>query len=668
MSVGQSESRDTLYQQMTSAMETADSEDDVEAIRLLFEYYVRRFEQDSTAKYVRLLSQVALQNEDYDTHVQALVDDLGSRFIAGSGIADYSQRIEYLDSLLHVQDLSDNVKSQVYLALSAKAINDNACEKVIAYCDSVILYADLTENYTYKCSRRIQVSESLSGCNQYNEAIDRLLEAEQAAPLSSNSDYFTYKIVFNLGKLFLRIGDFDKADYYMSKADDIAKRRYKSLRPQVLFEQAKLALATDDIGQAERYATSGLEISTQSKIKNKQVFLQSLLAEIYLRQDRLAEAKLLVQQIQTAIDQNRLSYDKTRAYATVTNYHISNKDYEEAERVLAAANADLEQVDTSPALLRAKYLLAKERGNSDATLASYILYRKVQDSINRSHDFLQMQRLENDYNRKQKQDEIATLNRVNAAQDKAIAVKNTALWMGGIGLFILALLLAGLYRLYKKNQYQTTRIQKALEENKLLMREIHHRVKNNLQVISSLLRMQARRSEDGDTKEALRSTNSRIESVSILHQNLYQEDKLTDVNVKDYVDRLIASISNSYSSEDIIRFITRIDTPQLDVDQLVPIGLIINELVCNAVKYAFTDDQDNEIRISLYVEDKQYTLQVSDNGVGLPDPQLIEKPGSLGTRLIKSFTDRLDGTLSVDNTDGTTVTISWPQPQDEYGS
>jgi two-component sensor histidine kinase len=149
----------------------------------------------------------------------------------------------------------------------------------------------------------------------------------------------------------------------------------------------------------------------------------------------------------------------------------------------------------------------------------------------------------------------------------------------------------------------------------------------------------------------------------LLLQNLYQEENITDVDVKDYLKRLVESIASSYDSGDRIRFELDLESLQLDVDQLVPVGLIANELVCNAVKYAFDEGVEGTIGISLSSTDTDYRLQVRDDGKGLPTPELVVKKHSLGTRLIKSFVDRLDGRLEVDNQQGTTVTITWPKNQ-----
>ena len=189
------------------------------------------------------------------------------------------------------------------------------------------------------------------------------------------------------------------------------------------------------------------------------------------------------------------------------------------------------------------------------------------------------------------------------------------------------------------------------------MKEIHHRVKNNLQVISSLLSMQERKVKDLDTKDALRSSKSRVQSMSILHQNLYTGEHLKSIDVDEYMNMLVQNIIDTYNIDQNIQFNIEIDPVSLDIDILVPLGLISNELICNALKHAFKGRENGHLDISLKSTNDQITLRVADNGIGFEGDQLPNKEGSLGTRLIQSFTQRLGGEITIDKTDGTSISI-----------
>lgn len=652
---------DSLKLSLTAALATPDETDEVGPLKALTLHYGSTYKMDSLRKYNQLLAEEALAARSYDIHAGAVLDGWGSRFTLGKDVDDYSSIVNYLDSLRYAVPLSYDIKAQIHLMMASYSLQGSDCKAALLHGDTVLMYTDSSGVMTTKCSRRVQVSEMNSSCERYNEAIDILLEAEVLSPFTHNPAFFDYKVAFGLGKLFQRIGDNDKAQYYLDNAQRLVEDKYQSLRPGVYAEQAKIDIALGRYSVANERIDKGLAAILGTSLKTRLTHLYFQKLDVLTKLGQLGEAQLYADSLKMQIDKGRHPYSLNRYYGALASLAVKRGNLQTARAILDRASAAVEQGQRDGHLLKAEYELNKAEGDTGAALTHLIEYQAVRDSIKSATDVLRVQRLENDYNRKQKELEIESLNVLTITQDKALAVKNTALTIGGIGLAILSLLLFGLYSLYKKNRAQTVQIAQALQENKLLLREIHHRVKNNLQVISSLLSMQTRRSTDPDAREALRSTNNRIQSVSLLHQNLYQEENLTDVDVKDYLKRLVESIATSYESGDRITFEMDLEPIQLDVDQLVPVGLIANELVCNAVKYAFDDGDQGTISISLQTTESDYRLQVKDDGRGLPTPELVVKKHSLGTRLIKSFVSRLDGHLAVDITDGTSVTITWPK-------
>lgn len=211
---------------------------------------------------------------------------------------------------------------------------------------------------------------------------------------------------------------------------------------------------------------------------------------------------------------------------------------------------------------------------------------------------------------------------------------------------------------------KNTIISKALSEKELLLKEIHHRVKNNLQVISSLLSMQSRFIEDETAIEAIKGGRDRVKSMALIHQNLYQEDNLTGIEVKDYFEKLAKSLFNSYNIEpDRIDLELDIEPINLDVDTVIPLGLVVNELVSNALKHAFPDDRKGLIRIQLVEEidistkEPVLLLEVLDNGVGMEGDAPGEFSDSFGYRMIHAFKDKLEANLDMDTQDGTQVRL-----------
>lgn len=198
-----------------------------------------------------------------------------------------------------------------------------------------------------------------------------------------------------------------------------------------------------------------------------------------------------------------------------------------------------------------------------------------------------------------------------------------------------------------------------LREQEILLKEIHHRVKNNLQILSSLLRMQARRAPSEEMKGMLKESESRIRSMGLIHEKLYQSRRLSVIDFKSYVNQLAGQLVSMHQVADQkLNLEVDIEGVELPLDTAMPCGLIINELVSNSLKYAFVDGRDGEIAIKVTPEGEQsYRLEVSDNGVGMKLPVAGERRHSLGMNLVEMLVEQLNGDVSYRNGDGMTTDI-----------
>ncbi len=203
------------------------------------------------------------------------------------------------------------------------------------------------------------------------------------------------------------------------------------------------------------------------------------------------------------------------------------------------------------------------------------------------------------------------------------------------------------------------RIKKSLEEKEVLLREIHHRVKNNMQILSSLLNLQIQYEDLDETVKVLQDSQGRVKSMAMIHENLYQSSNFSNINFKEYLERLVSGIFYSYEIiAGSIGSKIEIDDVNLSIDTAIPLGLIINELVTNSVKYAFPQGEGN-ITIKLKSITEQMELVVADNGIGLPETIDIRNPETLGLQLVKSLTEQLDGDIRVDKSNGTEFRITF---------
>ena len=196
----------------------------------------------------------------------------------------------------------------------------------------------------------------------------------------------------------------------------------------------------------------------------------------------------------------------------------------------------------------------------------------------------------------------------------------------------------------------------------VLLKEIHHRVKNNLQVISSLLALQAAAAKDPHTKSLLHESRNRVHSMALIHEKLYQSADERGASFSAYVRDLAAHLRHSYAgNSDAVKLEIAVEEITLDMDVLVPCGLVINELLSNALKYAFPEGRTGTIRIKMQKDQRTLTLMVSDDGVGLPAAVDVTAPVSLGLRIVNSLVSQLHGTMAVGSGPGASFTLTFPE-------
>lgn len=223
-------------------------------------------------------------------------------------------------------------------------------------------------------------------------------------------------------------------------------------------------------------------------------------------------------------------------------------------------------------------------------------------------------------------------------------------------------------RLYERAQEEITErrqaqeaLQASLREKESLLQEIHHRVKNNLQVMTSLLRLQCQFTEDAPVRQALTVNRDRLQSMALVHEHLYQSPDLARINLTDYLRRYVPYLTRVYRKQArCIAVRTDAEDTYLDIDHAVPCGLLVNELVSNALKHAFPAGRTGEIRVEAWQENGHARLSVSDDGISLPAHVDFRRPKSLGLQLVNTLVKQLNGTIDLDNHQGTTFEVTFP--------
>jgi two-component sensor histidine kinase len=344
-------------------------------------------------------------------------------------------------------------------------------------------------------------------------------------------------------------------------------------------------------------------------------------------------------------------------YGNISNTYIllGNKqkamEYAYKTRALAQRNNNPERLMNAYLQLSQAYEFNHQ---FDSALYSFKRSTELSDSVTNIEKTKQITDAQTKYETVKKQAEINMLGISNK-------VKTRNIYLLGLGLLLLGGFAIAMIVLYSRVQKQ--KIQLADQSNKLelMMKELHHRVKNNLQIVSSLLSLQSYRLHDVEAVAAMNESKQRVQAMSLIHQRLYKSDMLTSVNIKEYITDLTSSLMAAYGYQaDDFELQLNIEKELMDVEKALPIGLILNEVITNAFKYAYKDIAAPSLHISLQEKDGQVQLAVKDNGVGINAANWNKKTGSFGKQLIGSLCKQLRAQQQVSGEGGTAFTFIIP--------
>ena len=294
-------------------------------------------------------------------------------------------------------------------------------------------------------------------------------------------------------------------------------------------------------------------------------------------------------------------------------------------------------------------------GKADSAFHYYFLFDNMRDSMASLTATQQITEAQTKYETQKKQALIAELNARNTGQQKKIAVLIA-------GLVLLLLFSAGLFALFRRVRRQKQLITTQSGQMEVMMKELHHRVKNNLQIISSLLSLQSYRLKDEEALEAIRLSQQRVQAMSFIHQRLYTTDQVRMVNMKEYLNDLAQSLVTAYGySEHTLDLDVQIARQWLDVDKALPLGLIANEITTNVLKHAFKGEQRPALSIGLADEGEHLLFTVKDNGREW-DRRQWEQPGaSFGRQLVETLCRQLKATQDLSYRNGSVFAFAIPK-------
>jgi two-component sensor histidine kinase len=372
-------------------------------------------------------------------------------------------------------------------------------------------------------------------------------------------------------------------------------------------------------------------------------------------------------------------YEKALAILnnSVKYYHTTKDVYAEAIAIAKIGEVLLEKKQYSEAEKKVKgalELIKKQEGNLPQRVEFTDLLRKIYDASNNIPAAYEAQKewrvLYDTLSNQKSRDAVAELQtRFETAQketkikdlDQETKTQKSQLIFAVIGLCVLAGLLGLGYFLYRKLQVKNQKIEQQSNQLNTLMKELHHRVKNNLAIVSSLLNIQSNRLEDKNAAQAVREGQMRVQAMSLIHQRLYNTDNVSTLNIKLYLTELSESLMKAYGYDsDSFDLQIEAENPELDVDMAIPIGLIVNELITNSFKYAYEGIEYPSLIIN-FKNHKDITLQIQDNGIGIDENKMNKNTGSFGKKMITGLTKQINGKCKFENNQGTYFELIIPK-------
>ena len=351
------------------------------------------------------------------------------------------------------------------------------------------------------------------------------------------------------------------------------------------------------------------------------------------------------------------------SYNNIGNAYFKIKKFEEAEKYYLNALQLAEKHNLTVEILYSLRSLSDLYSETNEYKQANMFlkeYHTLKDSVFSNTKHQQIMDLEEEYQSDKKNKEIELLNTKARQQIFEIRAErnNRNLWIGISILSAIFALISIYFFVNKKKVSEKLKdkniiIEKTLGEKDVLLREIHHRVKNNLQIISSLLNMQNRYLSDDKSKEIVTESQNRIKSMSLIHQKLYQEENLTGIETKEYFKELIESLMLSYGVENTnVKFDINIDNILLDIDTAIPLGLILNEILSNTFKYGVDKENGRFLFDFKETNKEELNILIKDNGPGIPDGFDIKKSKSYGMKLIQSLSKKLKAEIEFKNNNG----------------
>lgn len=481
----------------------------------------------------------------------------------------------------------------------------------------------------------------------------------------------------DLARMYLEVGNRERSIDYYKKA--LQKWRQEGLPNFAMFKAAgyisrELILQGDPREALKLIEDLRKEVPPITSIQNACIAQHLAYCYDALRKYDLAE-KYFLESLKWYAD-THMDFEVTQEIQQdVGKFYLERKDYKKAGPYLRKALSYYPQKNALATVKDIHFMLFQvDSAEKDylSAIRHFRLHKLLDDSIFNSTKSRQIEELQIQYETSKKENDILLLNNRSKLQETNLQQANQTKNVTFGGIALLAIILVLLYNQYriknrgneqlqlqqKEIKEKNDSLEQLLEEKEWLLKEVNHRVKNNLHTVMSLLESQSAYLDD-EALQAINQSRNRVYAMSLIHQKLYQTDNVASINMAVYLPELVAHLQDSFDDGKYIRFSLDVVQQEVDVSQAVPLGLILNEAITNSIKYAFpVQKNNNEISIRMrQLADARIELVIADNGRGLPADFDSKRSSSLGMKLMRGLTGDINGIFTIESGHGTTITI-----------
>ena len=602
--------------------------------------YLDELEEGYSSLKVDTLKFAALNDLAYYTHTRDLeksldLTRLGLKMVRNSGNPLWEGRFQITEGAILLR--MEKLDTALSILIDA--------EKKVMKKDLPLLYTQL--GYIYERQGNVL------------KAADFAFECQRIG-IELNDNRAIAQSYSDLSNLYWKFSDFEKGlDLGLKSIEYFEERKLNDMDYDfVLYVVGNNLLNLQRYQEALSYFKRAIEIGEQYGFYNNLSDSYISLVDLYTELNQYEEADAAGREAIKYANLIDNDFLLMRSYLAMGRLNLFQGKYNEA---IVLLNLSLEvatpEFGDKFYLSKVHYRLGKAYGGShnykDA-IASFGIYDSLKKLVFYDNSKQRMTLLEYEFDLESKESTIMGMEQIIKKQN---STQSLIVIISGL----LLILLMVLYVTYQNNKKKNIQLEHQNEEKEFLLKEIHHRVKNNLGIVSSLLDLQADKIKDPKIIAAIEESRNRVYSMSMIHQKLYQGTNLSTIEMKEYLIDLSKHILDSYGSEDKVEYIYDLEEMQLDVDSAIPLGLIVNELLTNSFKHAFPEDRKGLVYLTCKLLSKsRILLEIGDDGIGLLEFDKEDDQGSgFGTQLIELLIQQLDGSIMTMSGEGTKIRMEF---------